>query len=189
MSPRVGLDRNQIIETAITMANKEGIEQVTIAGLAKKLGVRSPSLYNHFSGLAEIRSHIAKIGLERLEQILMRSVIGKAKQDAIFSFCQSYLTFAKQNPGLYEATIQPLAYPEGVIHETGKRMVDLLLQLLAAYELEEKKALHLVRGLRSIVHGFASLDQSGGFQMDLDVEESMLFTVELLCDGLQKENG
>jgi AcrR family transcriptional regulator len=186
LSPRAGLDRNTILQTSIELANTQGIEQVTIAAIAKKLGVRSPSLYNHVSGLTEIRIQIALSGMEQLEQILMRAVIGKAGKDSILSFCKSYLTFAKTNPGLYEATIQPAIYPNTSIQKAGDRIIDLLLQILASYQLEKTKALHFVRGLRSIVHGFASLDRAGGFQMELDVEESLLFTVQLLCDGLQE---
>jgi AcrR family transcriptional regulator len=50
LSPRAGLERNTILQTAIELANTQGMEFVTIAAIAKKLEVRSPSLYNHFSG-------------------------------------------------------------------------------------------------------------------------------------------
>jgi AcrR family transcriptional regulator len=186
LSPRAGLERNTILQTAIELANTQGMEFVTIAAIAKKLEVRSPSLYNHFSGLAEIRIQIAQSGLEQLEQILMISLIGKAREDSILAFCKSYLTFAKTNPGLYEATIQPSVFPHTAIQEASDRIIHLLLQILASYQIEETNALHFVRGLRSIVHGFASLERAGGFQMELDVEESLLFTVQLLCDGLQE---
>lgn len=51
MSPRAGLDRHTLVIRAADIADDEGIEAVTLAALAGKLGVRSPSLYNHINGL------------------------------------------------------------------------------------------------------------------------------------------
>lgn len=185
--PRAGLDQSKVIHAAIELANENGIEQVTIAALAKKLGVRSPSLYNHFSSLTEIRTQIAREGMQKLEDTLIRSVAGKSGEDAILTFSKEYLAFANNHPGLYEATIQPMNVPDSVVADTSKSMIDLLIRLLSTFSLEEQEALHLVRGLRSIVHGFASLQRAGGFQMDFKVEESLLYTIKLLCDGLNKE--
>jgi hypothetical protein len=44
--------------------------------------------------------------------------------------------------------------------------------------------LHAVRGLRSLVHGFATLEVAGGFGMPLDIDESFRRLVELLISGL-----
>jgi AcrR family transcriptional regulator len=185
--PRVGLDRNKIVEAAIELANNMGIEQVTIAALAKNLDVRPPSLYNHFASLTEIRMQIAKEGMKKLEDTLIRSVAGKSGEEALLTFAKQYLDFANQNPGLYEATIQPMSVPDKMVEETSKNMIALLIQLLSSFSLEEHEALHLVRGLRSIVHGFSSLQRAGGFQMDFDVEDSLLYTIKLLCNGLKFE--
>ncbi|WP_051271436.1 TetR/AcrR family transcriptional regulator [Shimazuella kribbensis] len=185
--PRVGLDKTKIIQAAIAIANEHGIEQVSIASLAKNLGVRPPSLYNHFKSLMEIRTQIAREGMQRLEETLLRSVAGKSGEDALLHFSKQYLLFANDHPGLYEATIQPMNTPDKVVKETSKNMIDLLIQLLATFSLEEENALHLVRGLRSIVHGFASLQRADGFQMNFKVEESLLYTIQILCKGIKQE--
>lgn len=63
MSPRAGLDRRTLVIAAAEIADHEGIEAVTLAALANKLGVRSPSLYNHINGLQELRTQLAIYGL------------------------------------------------------------------------------------------------------------------------------
>ncbi|MGV2686047.1 TetR family transcriptional regulator, partial [Clostridium perfringens] len=50
MSPRPGIDRLQLLQTAAELADQDGLHTVTLAALAGKLGVRSPSLYNHVDG-------------------------------------------------------------------------------------------------------------------------------------------
>lgn len=65
------------------MANEQGIEQVTIASLAKVLGIRSPSLYNPFPSLRALGKQIALQALDKLKNELTRSVIVKTQVEAI----------------------------------------------------------------------------------------------------------
>jgi hypothetical protein len=51
--------------------------------------------------------------------------------------------------------------------------------------LEEDEAIHALRGLRSLVHGFATLEISGGFGIPLDLDESFSRLVDLFITGLE----
>jgi AcrR family transcriptional regulator len=186
--PRVGLDQNKILQVAVHIANEQGLNQVTIAALAKKLHVKSPSLYNHFRNLTEIQTAIAQEGIQKLEETLFRSLAGISGDEALLTFAKQYLAFAIENPGLYEATVQPMRTKDPLIEKISQNIIDLLVKLLADFHLEEQHALHVVRGLRSVVHGFASLQRAGGFQMDFQVEDSLRYTIQLLCSGLKREH-
>lgn len=59
MSPRIGLTLPKIVETAVEIADANGIQEVTLASLAQRLGIRSPSLYNHVKGLQDVRNILA----------------------------------------------------------------------------------------------------------------------------------
>jgi hypothetical protein len=48
-------------------------------------------------------------------------------------------------------------------------------------------AIHAVRALRSLVHGFATLEVSGGFGIPLDLDESFHRLVDLFIAGIQQE--
>lgn len=48
---RAGLDKNVVIEKAAQLANRMGLEAVTLKLLADSLHVQPPSLYNHIKGL------------------------------------------------------------------------------------------------------------------------------------------
>ncbi|MEM5591355.1 TetR/AcrR family transcriptional regulator [Niallia circulans] len=74
MSPRAGITHNDIIVTAIEIANTEGLKAVTIANLAKRLRVKSPSLYNHIKGLPDIMNLLTLRALESLYQLLKKAV-------------------------------------------------------------------------------------------------------------------
>ena len=51
MSPRSGLDKVTVIQTAAALVNAEGVEALTLGRLARELGIQTPSLYNHIDGL------------------------------------------------------------------------------------------------------------------------------------------
>ena len=70
MSPRIGLTLQKIVETAAEIADTNGIQEVTLASLAQRLGIRSPSLYNHVKGLQDVRKHLGIYGIKQLHNKL-----------------------------------------------------------------------------------------------------------------------
>jgi hypothetical protein len=50
---------------------------------------------------------------------------------------------------------------------------------LESFALQGEDALHATRGLRSLVHGFATLEAAGGFGLPLDCDESFRRLVEM----------
>lgn len=53
------LSRQRIVEAASALVDAEGLEAVSTRRLAAELGVRGPSLYNHFTSKDEILSAVA----------------------------------------------------------------------------------------------------------------------------------
>lgn len=58
MTPRPGLDLDTILQATTKMADTQGIDEVTLASLAKTLNIRPPSLYNHINGLPALRKSL-----------------------------------------------------------------------------------------------------------------------------------
>jgi AcrR family transcriptional regulator len=184
MSPRIGLDLPTILQAAAEIADTHGIEAVTLASLAKKLKIRPPSLYNHVDGLHGLRKKLAVHGLEQLNSILTRAVIGRSGDDAVRALGEAYVSFARSHPGLYEATLLAPDLRDPDVQRAGSESVDLVVRVLNAYGLEDEAALHAVRGLRSILHGFASLEQRGGFGLPLDLDLSLRLLIDSFLAGI-----
>jgi AcrR family transcriptional regulator len=53
------LTRQRIVEAAAALVDAEGLDAVSVRRLATELGVRGPSLYNHFATKAEILDAVA----------------------------------------------------------------------------------------------------------------------------------
>ncbi len=185
MSPRIGLDLQTIVQAAAEIADTKGVDEVTLASLAKKLNIRTPSLYNHVDGLHGLRNKLAVYGIRQLHGILTRAAVGRSGDDAVRAIAEAYVAFARAHPGLYEATLRAPDPHDSEYRRAGEEVVDLVVRVLNAYGLEGDMALHAVRGLRSIIHGFASLEQKGGFGLPLDLDTSFRLLVHSFLAGIQ----
>ncbi|MGM0874747.1 MAG: TetR/AcrR family transcriptional regulator [Bacillota bacterium] len=186
MSPRIGLDLQTILQAATEIADQDGVEAVTLATLAKKLTIRPPSLYNHIDGLTGLRKKLAIHGIEELYSKLAQAAIGRSKDEAVHAIADAYVSFTRSHPGLYELTLNTSNPNNKDIQLAGKKIVDLTIQVLNGYGLEEEEALHAVRGIRSILHGFSSLEQKGGFGLPLDLDVSLHLLIDSFLAGIYK---
>lgn len=183
--PKIRLEITTILEAAGELANQYGIQEVTLANLAKKLNIRPPSLYNHFDGLPGLRKKLAIYGLEKLYHDLVTAAIGVSGDEALLSISRAYIHFARKYPGLYEATLMAPDPEEVEVQQAGAKIVQLSVQVLQSFHLEGDLALHAVRGLRSILHGFSALEQKGGFKMSLDVDKSVEIVIIAFIKGMK----
>ncbi|NRD77911.1 WHG domain-containing protein [Bacillus sp. BRMEA1] len=183
--PKIGLELTTILEAAGSIADQQGIQEVTLANLAKNLNIRPPSLYNHFDGLPGLRKQLAIYGLGLLSTELTESVIGVSGTEAVVSLSKAYIAFARKHPGIYEAALFAPAPEDLDVQQAGKKIVDLTIRVLQAFQLNGDQAIHAVRGLRSILHGFAALEQRGGFKMSLDIDESLNITIKAFLNGMK----
>jgi AcrR family transcriptional regulator len=185
MVQRRSLDLQAVLQAAADMADEQGFDEVTLASLAQKLQIRSPSLYNHVNGLPGLRSKLAVYGLEQLHQLMTQAAVGRAGDDAVHALGEAYAAFARKHPGLYEATLRMPDLQDPKVQRVGSGIVELVVRVLNAYGLEGDPAVHAVRGLRSILHGFASLELKGQFGMPLDLDVSLRLLLDTFIAGIR----
>lgn len=191
MSPRPkhALDLTTILKEAANIADEYSYLEVSLATLAKKLGIRPPSLYNHFNGLADLREKLAVYGIERLYEALEEHTIGGSGENRILNVSKAYINFARKHPGLYEATLSAPNPENDEVQRAGSKIVELAVSMLQVYGLEGDTSLHAVRGLRSILHGFSMLEQKGGFGLALDTDRSLELIISSFLRGLESLGG
>jgi AcrR family transcriptional regulator len=185
MSMKRGLDAQIILNAAAKLAEEKGLENVSFLQVAEKLGVKSPSLYNHLSGLKELSLGIAKLAIGKLEDAIRNAAVGRSKDDAFMAIALAYRKFSKENPELYKAILRFPAYNDSSIQEAGHIVVRILYQVMESYHYSKEETIHFVRGFRSALHGFVSLEEVGFFQgAEADVDESFERLVSRLISTL-----
>lgn len=187
--PRAGLDDRVILRAAGEIADRDGLEQLSLARLAERLEVRPPSLYNHVSGLDGVRRGLALEGARALAGRLARAAVGKPGPEGVRAIGTAYRAFAREHPGLYAALQRAPAPGDTALIAAAEDIIAILRAALAPWGLDETEQIHAIRTLRSLAHGFVSLEAAGGFGMPYDLEESYAYALTLFIEGLARGAG
>jgi AcrR family transcriptional regulator len=182
---RAGIKPEIVIVAAADIADRSGWDQVTLGNIAGQLGIKTPSLYNHVEGLPDLRQKLALYAVRSLRDVLNDAAIGHSGKQALIEVGKAYVQFVRDHPGQYEAIINRVNDPKlPEFDQTAEQILALFIRLMQPLGLPAAEAVHVIRGLRSLVHGFASLESMGGFQLPEDLMESLTKAITYYFDGL-----
>jgi len=187
--PRAGLNEAVILRAAGDLADEAGLETVSLAALAQRLHVQAPSLYNHVQGVDGVRRGLAALGGEQLANRLVRAAVGKSGEQAVHALGDAYRVFAKERPGLYAATLRAPKKDETKYVAAAEVILEVVGAALGPYQLSRRDLIDAIRGLRSLIHGFVSLELSGGFGMPQDVNRSFHEVLRMYLSGVEQKRG
>lgn len=188
---RKGIDRQQVLKAARELCNAHGVDGLSIKEVADRLGIRPPSVYAHFEGLPEIRRELANWGHRALAQQLRDSAIALSGANGVIAAAKAYLSFIREEPGLYSATVGSGAMSDPGTREAASEWLSVLHRLLESMGLLQEDRIHAMRGIRSMVHGFGQLEAGGQFRTEVDRDASfdrmLRIFVEAVADQARSE--
>ncbi|MFH8608554.1 TetR/AcrR family transcriptional regulator [Streptomyces sp. NPDC018029] len=162
---RAGLTAERVTIAGAEVADDVGLDQVTMAQVARRLGVKDASLYTHVRGLEDLRGRIALLAADEKTIRIAEATAGLAGRDALVAFADAWREYAREHPGRYAATQTSIQIdPQLAAKAPGpRRAVELTYGMLRGYGLGEPDLTDAVRLLRSTFHGFVALEAAGGF--------------------------
>lgn len=179
------LNKERVIQAAAALANEQGtIETLSLKELAAVLDIRVPSLYNHIDGSEGLRHDLTIYGARELLAHLRQASFGKVGREAIMSMAAAMRRFAHEQPAIYPLTIRAPQIDDIELTQLAQELVQLLLLTLTSFGLQEEDALHAIRGIRAIIHGFIAIELAGGYELALDKDESFRRLLETYLDGV-----
>ncbi len=179
--PRAGVTHDRVVAEAAAMADAVGLERLTLATIAQRLGVTGPSLYKHVGGLDALKRDLAVLGVRELTAALSTAAVGCARSDALHAIANAYRDYATAHPGRSAAAVSAPAPDDGEHVAAGEAAHAVLLAALDGYGLGED-AVDAIRSLRTVMHGFVTLEAAGGFGLPASVDA----TYTRLIDALDK---
>jgi AcrR family transcriptional regulator len=185
--PKRNLSREVVVCAAADLLDECAGSDLKLADLAERLGVRVPSLYNHVNGADDLKEGIALYGVKELGRRLGQAAIGRSGEEALWAIANAYRAFAKERPGLYPLTLRAPAHDDTARIAASDEIISVLTRVLEPFGFTDERALHVIRGLRSLLHGFVSLELVGGFGMPFDIDESYQRLVSSYLAGLRYE--
>ena len=162
LSPR----QREVLDTARGLLDSEGVEALTLGRIARALGIKTPSLYKHFTGKRQLEAKLIAEGLQAHAEAM------EAAEPGLESLAATYRAFALEHPQLYRLmTDRPLPrdeLPKG-------------LEARAAAPLQ--RALgdpDLARAAWAYAHGMVQLELAGRFPEDADLGAAWSKAVQAL---------
>jgi len=180
-----------VVEAAIALVDSEASASLTLAAVAGRLDVRSPSIYHHVGGgVAGLRRLVAIRAAEQLAVQLQEAVEGLPPEEAVWAVAHAQRTFAREHPGMYRSFLPaPAPTVDEDLAEALARPVDVVAGVLRRLGLPDHRLIPAIRALRSAVHGFVDLEARGGFGPPDGIDSSFDDLIRMSIAGILTEVG
>lgn len=170
--PRAGLTKDSVVASAADLADEVGYDRITLVALAGQVGVAIPSLYKHVDGLPGLRRALAALVAVELAATMSDAAMGRSGADALRAVATAYRSYAREHGGRYPALVAAPDPDDEVGQAATGRAVAVIVAVLRGYDVAEPDIIDAARFLRSALHGFVTLETSGGFGLPVDIDRS-----------------
>ena len=172
------------MEMARVVLEADGVEGITLATVARRLGVTQPALYRHVGSYDEMLRRLALIGRRELSAALLDAAVGRSGDEAVRAVADAWRAFAQAHPALYLVTDRvPLAGDEEN-EQAAAEIVRVLVRVIEGYGLPDTESERAAWALRSALHGSADLEVRSGNPATLELDETFNRLISLLTTGL-----
>ena len=186
-----GLTKDLILAEAVACMESTGQPVVSLHEVARRLGVKTPSLYNHIKNTKELRYEIFQYAIGQFVANQRAATANKRKDEAVRAFAEAYHTFATENKGLYRLIMSIPSEEYDRAKEVAIPLLETVVEILTDYGLTEESVAHWQQVFRAILHGFISEEDLGYFYYykSIDLKKSRDIAVQCFLDGLHAELG
>ncbi|OXM61171.1 TetR/AcrR family transcriptional regulator [Amycolatopsis vastitatis] len=184
--PRAGLTPAMVTEAGAAVADEVGFSRLSIGLVAERLGVKTPSLYKHVTSQADLIHRIGVQAANELADDIRDAIQGRAGGDALVAGAQAMRMYVRKHPGRYAAgnAARPTG-PDDPLVPALDRVLASWAAMLHGYHIDPGEQIHALRMLRTVLHGFATLEVVNGFQIDAEADLSFSWMIDFVHRGLQ----
>ncbi|MCP2245006.1 TetR/AcrR family transcriptional regulator [Lentzea aerocolonigenes] len=187
MAVRARLTTAKVVDAALELVDEQGVEGLTLAAVAARTGVATPSLYKHVASLGELRGHVGVRVLEDMTARFTQVVLGLSGEEAVTALMHAYRAYVAEHPKRYAAMPMDPLHDE-LQQAAGMKLVEVMLATLRGFGMEGPDAIHATRRLRVIVHGFASIESGGGFGLPEGLDDTYDQLVRMYLTDLRGQS-
>ena len=178
--PRMGLTAERVVVEAGAVADEVGLDRLTLAAVAQRFGVSVPSLYKHVKGLDGLNRDLSVYAVRELHEALSSVAVGRSGRDALHAIAGAYRTYAHAHPGLVAASVRAPVPDDSEHLDVAGAIVGMLAAALGDYQLRDADLIDAIRMLRAAMHGFVTLETSGGFGIPQSVDATFTRLIDSL---------
>ncbi|HEY8338179.1 MAG TPA: WHG domain-containing protein [Tardiphaga sp.] len=167
-----------LLTAAKRVAEREGLQGLTLRAVAREAGVSHAAPAHHFGDVTGLISELAAVGFKKFSAELAAAAGAATSPDgAAEGRAQAYVAFARDNPCLFQLMFRAerLDHTRPALRQAAENAFVALAKTVGARRHEEVSPQHLtlaqaadIARIWSMVHGFAMLYLDGRLRDILD---------------------
>ena len=181
------LGRKDVVAAALACVEEDGPESLNVNRVAQRLGIRTPSLYNHVDGADDLRRALVLEILERASRNVVPegSTTFSSPRDFVTALAVGLRNFALENANLYLFMMAaPVQWDADPFAPTWARAMSEMNQAMVGYGYEGLQALHAARFTHATIQGYIRLELRGSWERQGHEDESFHWLLARLLEVL-----
>jgi AcrR family transcriptional regulator len=173
----------EIVAAGRGILEADGLEALTLARVASVVGVRAPSLYKRIGGRGDLIRRIANDVAAELGDTLEAAAGSGDPRTDLRRMAGAVRAFAKAHPRAYGLLFAPLPEDWRVDPGLNTRISARILEVAGAIA-GPAKATEAARLVVAWLHGFLTMELSGAFRLEGDVDAAFDYAIDRILAGL-----
>ncbi|HEX7789831.1 MAG TPA: WHG domain-containing protein [Afipia sp.] len=189
-----------LLQAAKRVAEREGLNGLTLRAVAREAGVSHAAPAHHFGDITGLLSELAATGFQKFSAALGEAAChaGAGSEEGVAQAqarANAYVAFARENPCMFQLMFRAerLDHNRPMLREASKVAFAKLAGIVSARRHEELQLDRLtlpqaadIARIWSLVHGFAMLHLDGRLQHILDASPGV--TAEMLLAAMLSDS-
>lgn len=152
----------RVLAAAEGIIDDGGWEALTMAGVARTVGVKGPSLYTHVASLDVIAAQVQARSMTALSAALQDAAMGRIGGDALRAMCRTYRSFGLRFPHRY-VLMTKAPIDRDLMRAASSGADRAVRAALRTFDLDDDDVFGAEVALFATAHGFMSLEVGGAF--------------------------
>lgn len=154
--------RAALVKSALARVEEAGPEGVSVAALAKEIGVSQAAAYRHFASREALLSAVAVVGFENFTKAVEQGANFTPSLDRIVDASNNYLKFGLERAGLYRLLfVRKIDSDANELSTVYSIALSRFLSLLETGQTAPSRCIPPPLALWSLLHGLVIHSQNG----------------------------
>lgn len=168
------------------MIAADGLESFSLRKLADRVGIKAPSIYEHFKNKDALLDAARHMAMTELSNAMVNCCAGRSARQRLLSTAMGYLQFAENNPSLFALLFLELPSKRQGLEDAPHADSPYALLMTRVREFlgeNHKDTESLCFGIWSLVHGVAVLRHTHLKDFPAPLPKAAQKNLEALLDG------
>jgi AcrR family transcriptional regulator len=181
--------REQILDACTELIVQDGLQALSLRKVADRVGIRAPSIYQHFASKEDLLAAARAAALQALGLCMAASESGRDPRRRLATTAMGYYAFAQEHPESFALLFSAFGSGRRSLEEAPDAdspyafLLAAVRRFLGARGEEGSEAEFLAFGIWSLVHGAAALRQTHLKDFDGPLEEGLRTNLDALLAG------